>query len=150
MSYKINPQVTAGFWVRLAAYTVDNILILLIRGILSLFGLGFGELFSVPVFFNYSVVDVFYFAIAVTYFTFFTFKQGATPGKRLFRLKVLDCSERPSWINILYRESIGRFITGFMLVGYIFMLADKEHCTFADLICDTRVVYINMYARNTL
>ncbi len=150
MSYKINPNITAGFWPRFAAYTVDSLLVLLLRLVVSLFTFGFDSAFTLPVFFSYNIFDIIYFAIAVSYFTFFTYKHGATPGKKLFKLKVVDCSDNPSWINILYRETIGRFLSGFMFLGYLFMMADREHCTFSDLLCDTRVVYINMYARNTL
>ncbi len=150
MSYKINPSITAGFWVRLAAFTVDGIIVMLLRLVVSPFGFAFSEIYNTPVFFTYNPLDIVYFAIGSLYFTFFTYKYGATLGKKLFRLKVLDCSLKPSFINILYRETIGRFLTSFMFLGYLFMAADKEHCTFADLLCDTRVVYINMYARNTI
>ncbi len=148
MSYKINPAITAGFWVRLAAFTVDGIIVLLLRLAVVLLGLGLSESDYLPIFFNYNPLDIFYYLLGALYFTCFTYKYGATLGKKLFRLKVLDCSDNPGWINILYRETIGRFLTGFMFLGYLFMLADKEHCTFSDLLCDTRVVYINMYARN--
>ncbi len=150
MSFKINPNVTAGFWVRLVAFAVDNIIIFLLRGTANLFIFGLSISFPMPVFFNYTIVDILYFTIAALYFTCFTFKMGATPGKMLFRLKVVDCSDNPGWVNILYRETVGRFLTGFMLLGYIIMIFSSEHCTFADMLCDTRVVYVNVYSRNTI
>ncbi len=150
MNYKINPAVTGGFWVRLMAFALDNIIILLMRSVFSLATLAITFLLPNPIFFSYSPLDIFYCVISVAYFTFTTYKLGATPGKLLFKLKVIDCSDSPGWLNILYRETIGRFLNGILSLGYIFLIVDKEHCTFADKLCDTRVVYQNLYARNVI
>ncbi len=150
MSFKINPNITAGFWVRLAAFAVDNLLIMFIRLVVNLSVFGLFSLVSTPVFFSYRLIDIVYLIIAAAYFTFFTYRYEGTPGKRLFRLKVIDCSDKPGWLNILYRETVGRFLTGFFCLGYITMVFSPEHCTFSDMLCDTRVVYINVYSRNML
>ncbi len=150
MYYRINPAITGGFWVRLAAFLIDNIIVLILRGSFSLFALASVAFLPDPIFFTYSPLDIFFFLLSAAYFTFTTCTLGATPGKLLFKLRVIDCSERPGWVNILYRETIGRYLNGLLMLGYIFLIVDREHCTFADRLCDTRVVYQNLYANNVI
>ncbi len=145
MSYKVNPNITAGFFVRLIAFAVDSMII----GTVSLFLLPAFGFFNVPIFFDYSLRAIAGMVVSGAYFSLFTYFQGATPGKFLMRVRVVDCSEKPGFANILYRETVGRFLNGLLFIGYFMIIFDKEHSSLADRLSDTRVVYPNFYLRQT-
>jgi uncharacterized RDD family membrane protein YckC len=72
-----------------------------------------------------------------------TYYTGATLGKKLFQLKVVSVEDRRmTFFEVLYRESIGRFLSGVILqLGYLLVLAQKEHRGVHDLLSDTCVIY---------
>ena len=49
--------------------------------------------------------------------------------------------ERPAFVTVLCRETFGRFLSGILCIGYFLAVADPEHGTLHDRICDTRVAY---------
>lgn len=145
--------VFAGFWVRLAAFTIDQIItgigLLLVRllmfGIMRLLNLtnsGDGLLFT------FSLKDISLYLCGVLYFTLCTYFTGTTFGKRLMNLRVVnaDCQEKLSFISILYRETVGRFLSGFLLsLGYLMIGLDREKRGLHDILCDTRVIYAKTF-----
>ena len=81
----------AGFWVRLAAYVIDSVIVF--------FGLLFVRLFSSGIFsmlegtalggnvlFDYTLKDIVLYGFQVMYFVLFLYYTGTTPGKRLSEL----------------------------------------------------------------
>lgn len=67
-------------------------------------------------------------------------KRGATPGKRLFNLKVLHNGNYPT-IGKAFKRWIMRFISGLLCsIGHIVAFFNREHQTFHDMMCDTLVV----------
>ena len=47
-----------------------------------------------------------------------------------------------TFLNVLYRETIGRFLSNFILgIGYILIGIDKEKRGLHDILSDTRVIY---------
>ena len=81
-------------------------------------------------------------ALAAAYFTVLTAATGATLGKKAMGLRVVTLSgERPSFVTVLCRETFGRFLSGILCIGYFLAVADPEHGTLHDRICDTRVAY---------
>jgi uncharacterized RDD family membrane protein YckC len=93
--------------------------------------------------FQYSVADILCYLLTVTYFVLMTYYTGATLGKKLFQLKVVSVEDRKmTFFEVLYRESIGRFLSGVILqLGYLLVLAQKEHRGVHDLLSDTCVIY---------
>lgn len=71
---------------------------------------------------------------------------GTTPGKKAMGLELIstDTLEKPSWGQVLGRETIGRFLSGgtFML-GYFLILVNSEHKGLHDMITKTQVVTYN-------
>ena len=113
----------AGIFRRCAAFVLDLLLWLLLclpmRLLLSLLGMaGIG---SEAVFFHYTIADLILAAFFALYFIAFEGAFGTTPGKRVCGM---------------------RFLNNLLLLGYIFALFDRHHRTFADRLCDTRVVLI--------
>ena len=140
----------AGVAPRIAAYIIDKIcagvligVVAGLMGILSLCGLDF--LFKDGVLFKYTIATIVFYLIEKAYFIAFTASMGQTPGKMLFRIKVVneDGSKASVW-NIIYREVIGRFLSGLPIIahaGYLMIIPDQEKRGLHDRLCDTRVIY---------
>ena len=135
----------AGFLPRLFAYIIDIIVI----GIASFFiknivlgGLGSVSLFSTPIIFKYTFADIFSYLLKVLYFIICLYCTQTTLGKYIFKLKVVrKDGTKLSLFNVIYRETIGRFLSSFLCVGYILIFIDKEKTALHDRLCDSRVIY---------
>lgn len=138
----------AGFFTRLGAFCIDSfiagLLLLAVRipMLVDIMGGSKGVL-STKVLFEFSGWDILIYLLTCFYFVALTYHSGATIGKRLFRIKVISADEEKlSFTDVLYRETIGRFLNAVaMNVGYLMVGIDKEKRGFHDMLCDTRVVY---------
>lgn len=139
----------AGFFVRLAAAVLDELFI----GIILLFvkipmvlqsmgGLTGSPLFS-EVLFHFTMWDILFYMLAKGYFIVTTYSAGATLGKKLMKVKVVSSDSRSLTLwNILYRETIGKYLSGLLFwIGYIIIGIDREKRAFHDMLSDTRVIY---------
>ena len=138
----------AGFWVRLAAYTLDmlfvSLLLLAVRIPHFFGGIGRpGSLLNRPVFFTKTVYEILLYLAQSLYFILLTRLRGATLGKSLFRLKVVSAEDRDlTWIEVIFRETVGRFLSSVILmIGYILIIPDQEKRALHDMLSDTRVIY---------
>ncbi len=138
----------AGFWVRLAAYIIDSILVfaglLIVRLIfLSVSGMLEGTFLDGNILFHYTLKDIALYSGQVLYFILCTYYTGTTLGKRAMNLRVVGGEEeRLTLLTVVYRETIGRFLSGVILgLGYLLIGIDKEKRGIHDILCDTRVVY---------
>ena len=137
----------AGFGPRAAAYIFDRALLLIPLGILRMPFLvadlfGASAFSSKDVLFDHSALDVLCWLGVCAYFVLMTWSGGWTLGKRIMHLRVCraDGGEL-RFIDILYRETVGRFLSGILCLGYLMTLADKENRAFHDWLCGTCVVY---------
>ncbi len=145
-----NQTVTyAGFWVRAAAHLIDAAIVftgllivrLLMSGVMALVSdtpLGGGLLFQ------YTLKDIVLYLSGVSYYILCTYFTGTTLGKRAMNLAVVnaDGSHKLSFLNVVYRETIGRFLCSAVLyIGYIMVGIDQEKRGFHDMLSDTRVIY---------
>lgn len=102
------------------------------------------DILSFPVLFQYTLKDGLFYGFQVAYFVIFEYFLGGTPGKLLLKLRVVgeDGIQKAGLFQILYRETIGRFLAGIsMVIGYIFVAVDREKRGLHDMLSDTRVVY---------
>lgn len=148
MQTNTKDQVYAGFFVRLTAFLVDMIIVnaalLVIRIPMWILSLNSPDNVLVRDFiFQYSITDIVCYLLTVLYFTLLTYYTGATLGKKLFQLRVVSTEDRKmTFFEVLYRESIGRFLSGVIMnLGYLLILAQKEHRGIHDLLADTSVIY---------
>lgn len=139
----------AGFWVRLAAYVIDSVIVFFALLFVRLFSSGVmslaeGTPLGGNVLFTYTLKDIILYAFQVLYFILFTYYTGTTPGKRLMNLYVMSAEgKRLSLTDVVYRETIGRFLCGATVgIGYIMAGVDREKRGLHDMLCDTRVVYM--------
>lgn len=135
-----------GFFRRLLAFAVDSLIAWLFTVLLSLIarfiGLGGLGFFTERIFFDFTAANVVGYLIIAAYFVIFTKCLGATPGKRLLRIKVVNSEPKPlSWWGVIYRETIGRYLTSLLFVGYLVLAIDSQHRGFHDMLADTRVIY---------
>lgn len=137
----------AGFGPRAAAYIIDRALLLValcvVRlpfGIAALFGAN--GLTAKSFLFRYSFLDVLCWLLAAAYFVLMTYYTGGTLGKKVMRLRVeKEDGSALGLVDTIYRETVGRFLSGILCLGYLLALADKKKRAFHDYLCDTRVVY---------
>ena len=140
-------QFYAGFGSRLAAYSIDQLIRWSIIGFFwfALFiirVMGFGHGLATPVLFTFSVLDITAYLLGTVYFVLFTYLSGATLGKAIMKIKVVPVgAEKLTLINVIYRETIGRYISGLFCIGYIYIICNAKKQSFHDLLCDTCVVY---------
>lgn len=148
-NYNNDRPESAGFFVRLFAYFIDIVIVTLGLSVIRLMLIGVmslleGTPLSGNILFQYNIKDIVLYVCQVVYFILLTYYTGTTLGKKLLNLRVVseDESKKPSFFDILYRETIGRFLSAVILfVGYIMIGVDNEKRGFHDKLSDTRVVY---------
>jgi uncharacterized RDD family membrane protein YckC len=125
----------ASFGRRFAAAFIDGILLGLVNGILFA-AIGRGGAYGVSA------------LLSLAYFTYFEgSSSGQTIGKRVLNIRVIDFSSGGS---IGHGRAavrwVGRILSGIVcLLGYLWMLWDKEKQTWHDKIANTVVVPIEYY-----
>ena len=124
----------AGFWKRFDALSIDLAIILLISFIL----------FALLTFVSKQNAhfQIILEVILVAYNVFFITKNGATPGKRLLKLKVVTKDlKKPSFAQVLLREVLGRVIDTFTFcIGNVASIFNKKKRTLHDVIAGTYVI----------
>ena len=131
----------AGFWMRFWAYLLDLLVIGSINGIVVY-----------PIFraLNLSLNDANMFApvsivtaiIFYAYFVLMTRFFGQTLGKMVFGLRVISLNDQSlSWGAIMFREWIGRFISGTIIILYVVVGFLPKKQGIHDLFADTTVIH---------
>jgi uncharacterized RDD family membrane protein YckC len=134
----------AGFWIRLGAWFIDWI-ILVIASTLVYLPLSFAGLFSFDQPAAFAVIQLFStilnFIIPAAFDTWFVGKYAATPGKMACKLRVvLADGGRVSFARAMGRH-FAKYISGLILgIGYIMAGFDDQKRALHDRICDTRVI----------
>jgi uncharacterized RDD family membrane protein YckC len=136
-SYSSGPSgPRAGFWQRFGALLIDG-LILLIPSVILLIIFKQGA--------AYQLVQT---LVSLAYFTYFEGgPSGATPGKRVLGIRVYDFRQGGSigYGRGLLRQ-IGKWISSIViLLGYLWMLWDKEKQCWHDKIAGDVVVPADAY-----
>ena len=132
---------------RLAAYLIDMIFLGLATFIVKvpMFFASFNpdSFLSKPLLFKFNFVDILFYVIGAAYFILLTYYTGSTFGKKLLNLKVISSdSEKLTLINVIYRETIGKYLSSVVLcIGYILIGFDEQKRGLHDMLCDTRVIY---------
>lgn len=151
-------MVNAGFWTRLFAFCIDNLIVviglLVVRLIMSIVMSGLaGTILGGNLIFHYTLKDIVIYIVYVSYFILFTYFTGTTIGKRVMNLRVVnkDGSEKLTLLNVIYRETIGRFLCKMTVgIGYLLVGFHPQKSGIHDLLCDTKVIYaktVKVYMR---
>lgn len=117
-----------GFWERLLAYIIDIVIILAVIFLLRFLSINLNGFLT--------------FLIIILYNTLFLWNQGATIGKKLLRIKVVDSNyQRLSFGKALGRELFKDIISSLLLnLGYLWVLIDQKKQAWHDKVAKTFVV----------
>ncbi|WP_338472084.1 RDD family protein [Niallia sp. XMNu-256] len=131
----------AGFWMRFWAYLLDIVIVGSINRILvyPLF-----RLFDLPVreASMFAPVSIITAIIFYAYFVLMTKYFGQTLGKMVFGLKVISLQgQKLNWSTVMFREWVGRFISGTILILYIVVGFLPKKQGVHDLFADTTVIH---------
>ncbi len=142
-----NNKVYAGFFVRLSAQLIDSCIVLLALMVIRL-PIFISSLvnpaspINAQVLFQYSAADIFIYLLGKAYYIVMIAGSGATVGKRLLNIKVVSATEEPlTTFRVIYRETIGKFLSSIFYIGYILIGADEKKRGLHDRLADTEVIY---------
>ncbi len=148
MQNRPDNRIYAGFFVRLAAYIVDTIIVwaamLIVRIPVWVTTISSPDNFFVKDFiFQYSIKDILFYIMQAAYFILLTYFTGSTLGKKLFQIRVVSAEDRKmTFFEVAFRETVGRFLSALILsIGYIMIAVDKKKRGLHDILSDTNVVY---------
>ncbi|MCR8969214.1 RDD family protein [Facklamia sp. 7083-14-GEN3] len=142
-------EVYAGFWVRLAAYIVDYLFILLLTNLITnIVGEIDREIFwgILPMFFNLAVFCLYFFLMTLAL-------NGQTPGKVLFNLRVVPINNQSNKLNLstlVIRELFGKVIFYYVPIIAVILIFTSKHQHPLDMLSDTAVInerYLNAFAK---
>ena len=135
----LNTLPAAGMTRRLLAAAYDLLLVMsiwLIAGFVAL-----------PISGEVEPGNVYYtsylFFVTFVFFAWFWVRGGATLGMRAWRLRVIQ----PDGRNITVPQAMLRFVVAFFSwlfvgLGFLWVLVDREKCTWHDRLSGTRVVVL--------
>jgi uncharacterized RDD family membrane protein YckC len=148
-----------GFWIRFVAAVIDGAIIGLVTTPISqllpfatkpdaemIRDKGLGVYFA-----TLSVIWLTGFAIALVaqffYYGWFYSKKGASPGKMLFGLKVLNANTGThlTYMQAFVREGLAKYFLSSLFtfgIGYLIAAFRDDKKTLHDLVCSTRVVRV--------
>lgn len=135
----------AGFWKRFAAGFIDGLIFGILSFVMSLF---FGSTASEASSYGYSLSGIpalVFYLISSSYYVFFIGKYGQTLGKMAVHIKVLgvESGQPPGYKKAFMREIVGKFVSWIpLLLGYFWMIWDKNKQTWHDKIAKTQVVEV--------
>lgn len=155
-SYDKAYAVYGGFFSRLAAFLIDNIvvssLLFFIKFVVWIAKLSIGSdaIIFQPVLFQYDFFAILYYLITSGYFVVATYCCGTTIGKSLMKLRVVDVNgEKLTFISVVIRETVGRYLSALIVyVGYFMIGFDSHKQALHDKITDTYVIYTHRFPVN--
>lgn len=139
----------AGFWIRLAAWVVDLVFLFLATIALAIVVLTTiylggqlgGEINDqVMALAGYSSAAIVTFS-GVVYFTIFVGSCGQTPGKMLFRLKVVRADgQAVSYGRALLRSLCWILSLLLFSIGFLMIACTRQKCGLHDILAGTSVI----------
>jgi uncharacterized RDD family membrane protein YckC len=125
----------ADFWYRLGAFLLDRVIVVVALSIVLLFIRGLAARYVVS------------FAAEAAYSVYFIGSgSGQTVGMRVLGIRAIDAATGG---RIDYGKAFLRFlvsiVSGILLLGYLWMLWDRERQTWQDKVARTFVVPVSEY-----
>jgi len=137
----------ASFFRRLGAALIDGIIV-------GIFGAVLGAIIGMSGDVNVSVTNGLSMIISIGYYlATYMNMEGKTIGKKALGIQVIKKDGTPMTdpFSIIIRDVVGKFISGaVILLGYFWMLFDKNNQTWHDKIAGTYVVKVNGNATNSV
>ena len=134
----------AGIFSRFVAKIVDFIIMFLIAfGTEFSARIVFSEYFATATLSSAFMVTLFInMVLGILYITWFVGRFGATPGKMLFHMKIVNGDGSRIGYGQAFARYCGEFVVASLTfsIGYLMAAVDSEHRALHDRICNTRVV----------
>ncbi len=126
----------AGFWRRFVAALLDGITLAVVGGIL-------GAILSD----SQNAATGITTLLGIVYYTYLEGSSGQTLGKKALGIRVIDLGGGGSiGYGRAFIRYIGRYVSGIvLLLGYLWMLWDKEKQTWHDKFANSVVVPVSEY-----
>jgi uncharacterized RDD family membrane protein YckC len=132
----------AGFWIRFAAWIIDEIII----SVLSTFLVfaGFLGAFQVSGLVVISIMYIISFGVWILYWWLFTGLRGQTLGKMAVGIKVVDeKGNKPGLRRAAFREILGKIVSAIVIYfGFLWIIRDGQKQGWHDKIAGTYVVRV--------
>jgi uncharacterized RDD family membrane protein YckC len=134
----------AGFWIRAAALLIDSLILGTFQFVVE-FVVGYvlsrAGVSPIPEAIEMDL-QVMSLLVQIFYFCWFRTHSGATPGKMVFGLKVIDHGGGPVRLGQAVKRWFAQILSG-VLLGYGYMKAgwSPEKMSMHDGIARTRVIY---------
>lgn len=139
-SSEIHPW--AGFWIRLEAFWMDGLIILLLA---MFFGsLTYSTALGYQLFPNIGKINLFLLLIFIFYHALFLGKFKTTPGKKFFGLSIIPLKSCARFgYSDTFLRTLAYFVSGLFLgIGFLWMAFDKHKQGWHDKIAKTSVLRI--------
>ena len=140
----------AGFWIRFWAYLVDLLMVtalgwLVVKPVFRFAGWTIEN----PSFLFFTPFKLTMLAVFFLYFVLMTKFLGQTLGKMMFGIRVESQKEgkKLSWGDVIFREVIGRFISKYTWLPYLFVIFMPKREALHDVFADTVVVHENTFEK---
>jgi len=132
--------VPAPFYSRFSAHAIDRLILYIF--ILPVFGLLGSTSEPIALRQGYSPVWVLVILSLILVLSYLVLvRRGQTIGKFLTRCKVVRYDgTNASFGVVLFRETVGKLLSSFLVIGYIWCLFDKERRTLHDIMIRTYVI----------
>jgi len=130
----------AGFWIRVLAFILDGVIVLIPLWLLSFMSggaaaIGFEPFMkqleqSTPI---HLIIILYLFACLIIF--------GRTPGKALLKLRIVDVrsGDRPSALRLIVRH-LGYVLSGCLNLGFLWVAFDQRKQGWHDKIAGTTVI----------
>ena len=128
----------ASFWRRLFAFIVDEVLLLVLLFVLFLIL----DMVGIK---TDGLEKIIFWILSVAYNVTLLKKWGATIGKKLFKLRVVNIAYQPVTVGqALLRESVGKLYSTMLLnLGYLHVLKHPQRQAWHDKMAKTYVVAVD-------
>ncbi len=136
-------DVYANFGLRLGAYIIDSIIIIIVGG---MFGAIFGALFARMAYTNpdllIGLIYLFNIIIVSLYYALFESSEyQATPGKMLLKIKVVDINHERIDVPKAFGRFFGKILSGIILfIGFLMVLWTDKRQALHDQLANTLVI----------
>lgn len=143
---KMKEMEKVGFFPRLVAYIIDDIIVLvgivIVSAIFGLSGYATGQVTTEAAF---GVLNGIGLIIALVwtfgYFIFFWSTRGQTPGKMIMGIKIVSTDGGPVTVGKAILRLIGYAVSGIVIyLGFLWVIWDKDKQGWHDKIARTYVV----------
>jgi uncharacterized RDD family membrane protein YckC len=138
-----------GFWIRVAATIIDNIILYFLAVVLSTVGLialgmgsdGIDLLNEDQMMQLFGPLYLFNAIITIVYYTYFHGATGQTPGKMICKLKVVNLNGEPIGFPWAFLRWVGYIISSFVFcLGFLWVVWDKNKQGWHDKIAKSYVI----------